>query len=74
MQVTEVTEVGESEEEIHILVGNLSEEGQVEVNAFGSPIAAQERAQDIVQGGEALVASHENVREDLRVVLKSFPL
>ena len=46
----------------------------MEVNAFGSPIAAQETVQDIVQGGEALVSSDENVREDLRVVLKSFPL
>ena len=42
----------------------------MEVNAFGSPIAAQERAQDIVRGGDALVATDENVREDLRVVLR----
>ena len=40
------------------------------MNAFGSPIVAQERAQDIVRGGEALVATDENVREDLRVVLR----
>ena len=48
----------------------MSEEGQVEVNAFGSPIAAQETAQDIVRGGDALVATDENVRDDLRVVLR----
>ena len=48
----------------------ISEEGQVEVNAFGSPIAAQETAQDIVRGGDALVATDENVRDDLRVVLR----
>ena len=55
-------EVSESEEDFHISVGNLSEEGQVEVNAHGSPIAPKDRAQDIVRGGEVLVAMYENVR------------
>ena len=55
-------EVSDREEDFHISVGNLSEEGQVEVNAYGSPIAAQDRAQDIVRGGKLLVASVENVR------------
>ena len=42
----EVMEVIESEEEFNISVGHLSEEGQVGVNTYGSPIAAQVRAQD----------------------------
>jgi len=33
----------------------------VEVNAYGSPIAALDRAQDIVRGGEALVVTDENI-------------
>ena len=59
--IVEVMEVSDSEEDFHISVGNLSEEGQVEVNAYGSPIAAQDRAQDIVRGGEVIVATNENV-------------
>lgn len=42
----------------------------MDVNAFGSPIAAQERAQDIFRGADVLVATVENIREDLRVVLR----
>ena len=34
----------------------------MEVNAYRSPIAAQERAQDIVRGEDTLVALDENVR------------
>ena len=34
----------------------------MEVNAYGSPIAAQERAQDIFRGEDTLVATDENVR------------
>ena len=34
----------------------------MEVNAYGSPVRAEERAQDIVLGGDALVATDENVR------------
>ena len=34
----------------------------MEENAYGSPIAAQERAQDIVPGEETLVTTDENVR------------
>ena len=48
-------EVRDSEEDFHISDGNLSEEGQVEVNA--SPVAAQ----DIARGGEVLVATDQNV-------------
>ena len=33
-------EVSDSKEDFHILDGDLSEEGQVEVNAYGPPIAA----------------------------------
>ena len=43
-------EVGDSEEDLHISDGNLSEEGQVDVKAYGSSIAAQDRAQDFVPG------------------------
>ena len=56
----EVMEVSEYEEDFNIWDGNLSEDGQVEVNAYGSPIAALDRAQDIVRGGEALVVTDEN--------------
>ncbi|XP_044168202.1 uncharacterized protein LOC122952227 [Acropora millepora] len=62
--IMEVMEVIESEEEFNISVGHLSEEGQVGVNTYGSPIAAQERAQDFVRGGEVLAATDENVRVD----------
>ena len=34
----------------------------MEVNAYGSPVAAQERGQDIVRGEDTLVATDENVR------------
>ncbi|XP_074608669.1 proteasome subunit beta type-7-like isoform X2 [Acropora palmata] len=44
--------------------GNLSEQGQVEVNAYGSPVAAQ----DIARGGEVLVATDENVVRMARIV------
>ena len=57
----EVMEVSEYEEDFNIWDGNLSEDGQVEVNAYGSPIAALDRAQDIVRGGEALVVTDENI-------------
>ena len=60
--IMEVMEVIESEDEFNIAVGNLFEEGQVGVNTYGSPIAAQERAQDFVRGGEVLAATDENVR------------
>ena len=53
----EVMEVSECQEDFHISDGNVSEDGQVDVNAYGSPIAALDRAQDIVRGGEALVAT-----------------
>lgn len=56
----EVMEVSECEEDFHISDGNLSD-GQVEVNAYGTPIAALDRAQDIVRGGQALVATDENI-------------
>lgn len=55
-------DVIESEEEFNISVANLSEEGQVGVNTYGSPIAAQERAQDFARGSEVLAATDENVR------------
>jgi len=55
--IVEVMEVSDSEENCHISDGNLSEQGQVEVNAYGSPVAAQ----DIARGGEVLVATDENV-------------
>ena len=55
--IVEVMEVSDSEEDFHISVGNLPEEGQVEVNAYGSPVAAQ----DIARGGEVLVATDQNV-------------
>ena len=38
--VVEIMEVGDSKKTFHISDGNLSEEGQVEVNAYGSPVAA----------------------------------
>ena len=53
----EVMEVNECQEDFRISDGNVSEDGQVDVNAYGSPIAALDRAQDIVRGGEALVAT-----------------
>ena len=56
-----VMEVSECEEDSKISEGNLSEDGQVEVNAYGSAIAALVRAQDIVRGGEALVVTDENI-------------
>ena len=43
----EVMEASECEEDFHISDGNLSENGQVEVNAYGSPIAALDRAQGL---------------------------
>ena len=46
--VVEVMEVSECEKDFHISDGNLCDDGQVEVNADGSPIAALDRAQDIV--------------------------
>ena len=55
--IVEVMEVSDCEENCHILDGNLSEQGQVEVNAYGSPVAAQ----DIARGGKVLVARDENV-------------
>ena len=55
--IVEVMEVSECQEDFHISDGNVSEDGQVDVNAHGSPIAALDRAQDIVRGGEALVAT-----------------
>ena len=54
-------EVSDREEDFHISDGNLSEEGQVEVNAYGSLIPPLDRAQDIVRGGQALVATDENI-------------
>ena len=57
----EVMEVIECEEDFHISDGNLSEDGQVEVNTYGSPIAALDRAQDIVRGGQALVGTDETL-------------
>ena len=53
--IVEVMEVSKCEEDFHVSDGNLSEDGQVEVNACGSPIAALDTVQDIVRGGEALV-------------------
>ena len=53
--------MSDREEDFHISDGNLSEEGQVEVNAYGSLIPPLDRAQDIVRGDEALVATNENV-------------
>ena len=50
-------EVSDSEENFHISDGNLTEEVQVEVNSFRSPIAAL----DIVRGGEVLVVTDENI-------------
>ena len=55
--IVEVMEDSDSEENSHISDGNLSEQGQVEVNAHGAPVAAQ----DIARGGEVLVATDENV-------------
>ena len=58
----EVMEVSECQEDFHISDGNLSEDGQVKVNdAYGSPIAALDRVQDIVRGSQALVATDENI-------------
>ena len=48
--IIEVMPVSESEEDFHISVGNLSEEGQVEVNAYGSLIRIE---RDIVRGGRS---------------------
>ena len=58
--IVEAMEVSDREEDFHISDGNLSEEGQVEVNAYGSLIPALDRAQDI-RGDEALVVTNENV-------------
>ena len=44
-------EVSECEDDFHISDGNLSEDRQVEVNAYGYPIAALDREKDIVRGG-----------------------
>ena len=55
--IVEVMEVSDSKENCHISDGNLSEQGQVEVNAYGSPVPAQ----DIARGGKVLVATDENV-------------
>ena len=55
--IVDVMEVTDSEENCHISDGNLSEHGQVEVNAYGSPVAAQ----DIARGDEVPVATDENV-------------
>ena len=57
--LVEVIKVSDSEENnyCHISDGNLSEQGQVEVNTYGSPVAAQ----DIARGGKVLVATDENV-------------
>ena len=54
-------EVSECEGDFDISDGNQSEDGQVEVNTYGYPIAGLDRAQDIVQGGEALLFTGENV-------------
>ena len=62
--IVEVMEVSECEEDFHISDGNLSEDGQVELNAYVSPIAALDRGQDIVRGGEALVVTDENIKLD----------
>ena len=59
--IVEVMHVSKCGEDFHISDGNLSEDGQVEVNAYGFPIAALDRAQDIVRGGEALVVTDENI-------------
>ena len=55
--IVEVMEVSDNGDDFHISDENLPEEGQVEVNAFGSPCAAQ----DIARGGELLVATDQNV-------------
>ena len=59
--IVEIMEVSECEEYFDISDGNLCEDGQVEVNAYRSPIAALDRAQDIVQDGEALVVTDKNI-------------
>ena len=59
--LSSIVKVSECEEGFHISEGNLSEDGQVEVNAYGSPIAALDKAQHIVRGGEALVVTDENI-------------
>ena len=46
--IVEAMEVSDREEDFHISGGNLSEEGQVEVNAYGSLIPPLDRVQDIV--------------------------
>ena len=38
--IVEIMEVSDSKKNFHISDGNLSEEGQLEVNAYGSPVAA----------------------------------
>ena len=50
-------EVSDNGDDFHISDENLPEEGQVEVNAFGSLCAAQ----DIARGGEVVVATDQNV-------------
>ena len=55
--LVEVMEVSYKGDDFHISDKNLTEEDQVEVNAFGSPCAAQ----DIARGGEVLVATDQNV-------------
>ena len=57
----EVMGVRECEEDFNISDENLSEDGQVVVNAYGYPIAALDRSQDIVRGSEALVLTDENI-------------
>ena len=61
LSIVEVMDVSECKENFHISNGNLSEDGELKVNAYGSPIAALDRAQDIARGGEALVVTDENI-------------
>ena len=72
--IVEVMEVSECKEDFHTSDGNLSEDGELKVDAYGSPFAALDRAQDIARGGEALVVTDENIvikyKEDFRVVLR----
>ena len=44
--IVEVMEVSECEKDFHILDGYPSEDGHVEVNAYGTTMAALDRAQD----------------------------
>jgi len=58
--LSSIVEVSKCDRYFYISDGNLSEDGQVEANAYGSPLAALDRAQDIVQGGKALIVTNEN--------------